>query len=311
MRNKQLRIAATTFMVLMAITVPTIVFIRSQAAQTANQADGESQRVLIEKNQIIGSTFPEPIATSQPPTPLDETTRTLPPSFDSAIRSFDRGRIRDTAFSAEVQVEKVWPSRDGGTTMRKVSYLIYRDSQGRTRRDQMPDQNNAAPSDRRPRNSVISDPVASSTYIVDHRTSTVRKLPLATGKDVDSQTSVVQPKVRGTAPGFVNFGAPNTQVAKPAVSREQVMQKEQLGQRELGGIIAEGTRFVRTVSLGNEKPIEITTEEWYSVELQTMVAITISDPRFGTSEYRLVNIVRGDPSKTLFEIPQGYKVKVE
>ena len=306
MRHKQLRIAATTFVLLMAITVPTILFIRSQAAQTAKQADDESPRVLIEKNQIIGLPFPEPISTSQPPTPLDETTTALPPSFDSAIRRFDRGGIRDTAFSAEVQVERLWPLRDGGTTMRKSTYLIYRDSQGRTRRDLMPDQTNAAP-----RNSIINDPVTSSTYFVDHRTNAVRKLPLATGKDVHSQPSVVQQSIRGTAPGFVNFGAPNSQVVQPSVSRGQVMQKEQLGQREIGGVIAEGTRFVRTVSLGNEKPFEITTEEWYSVELQTMVAITISDPRFGKSEYRLVNIVRGEPSKTLFEIPPGYKVKVE
>jgi hypothetical protein len=180
--------------------------------------------------------------------------------------------------------------------MRKTTYLIYRDSEGRTRRDLTSE---------RTVTSVINDPVASSTYLIDQRSSTVRKLPLVAGAEEDSQPIVVQPNARGTAPGFVNLGAQNSHAPKLTVSRTPIAQKEQLGQREIGGIIAEGTRYVRTTSMG----VEITTEEWYSVELQTIVAITVSDPRYGHSEYRLVNIVRGEPSKTLFAIPPGYKVK--
>jgi hypothetical protein len=123
----------------------------------------------------------------------------------------------------------------------------------------------------------------------------------------------MDPGTRGTAPGFKSFGR---QTAGVNLVRDKSIPvtKESLGQRDIAGVMADGTRFVRTISIGafgNEKPIEITTEEWYSVELQTIVAITISDPRFGKSEYRLVNIVRGEPSPTLFVIPQGYKVKVE
>ena len=316
MKNKKLRIAATTFVILTAIIVPTILFIRSQAAQTT-QTDGPVQRVLIEKNQIIGSTVPEVISVTRSSTPSDVMTSTLPPSFDSAMRSFERGAIRDTAFSAEVQVETVSPLREGGTTMRKTTYAIYRDSKGRTRRDLMSDQSNAA-TDSRPRNSVINDPVESSTYLLDHRTSTVRKVSLTTDDDSESQPNMVQSKVRGTAPGFVNLGTANSQSTKtalPGKSRtSQPSEREQLGQREIGGVIADGTRFVRTTSVGassNENPIQITTEEWFSVELQAIVAITISDPRYGRSEYRLVNIVRGDPSPTLFVIPQTYKLKIE
>jgi hypothetical protein len=316
MRDTRLRIAATTFVVLLSFIIPTILLIRSQAAQTTNQTNGQAQRVLIEKNQVVeGSVFPEMISTSQPVTHPDETANTLQPRFDSALRSFERGAIRDTAFSAEVQVETVWPLREGGTTQRKSTYLIYRDSQGRTRLDLMSDQTNAT--DSRPRTSVINDPAASSTYLLDHRRATVRKMPLVAEVEQESQPRVVQ-TTRGTAPGFINVVPQNSHVAKAIVIRErsasQLAEKEQLGQREISGVIAEGTRFVRAISLGasgNENPIQITTEEWYSIELQTIVAITISDPRFGRSEYRLVNIVRGDPSPALFVIPQTYKVKVE
>jgi hypothetical protein len=286
MRHKQLRIAATALVVL---------FISGHVAHTTNQTDGQSPRVLIEKNQIIeGSFFPETIP--RPAEPPDETATSLPVRFDSALRSFERRRTKDAAFSAEVRVENALPVRDGGTTTRKTTYLIYRDSEGRTRRDLTSE---------RTVTSVINDPVASSTYLIDHRSSVVRRLPLVTGNEVDSQPSVVQAKVRGMAPGFVNLDAQRSQVPKLVVSRAQVTQKEQLGQREIEGIITEGTRYVVTTSMG----IEITTEEWYSVELQTIVAITVSDPRYGRSEYHLVNIVRGEPSKALFAIPQGYKVK--
>jgi hypothetical protein len=215
-----------------------------------------------------------------------------------------------------VQVETISPLKEGGTTLRKTTYLIYRDSHGRTRRDLMSDQNGAT--DSRPRNSVINDPVESSTYVLDHRTNTVRKVPLMKNSDPESQPDVIQPKVRGTAPGFVNIGTQNSQVTKTALPGERraspPIEKEQLGQREIGGVITEGTRYVRTTAIGasdSEKPIQITTEEWFSVDLQAIVAITISDPRYGRSEYRLVNIVRGDPSPTLFAIPQNYKIRVE
>src|ERR1044071_7510745 len=318
MKDKRLRSAAKMFIVSMVTIIAAFLFIRSQAAQTTVQTDGPTQSVLIEKNRIIGSPFPELISTPPSTTPSDVTTSTLPPSFDSAMRSFERGAIRDTAFSAEVEAEMVMPLREGGTKLRKTTYLIYRDSQGRTRRDLTSDNANAAATDSRPRNSVINDPVASSRYLLDHRYSTVRKLPLLTDNDTESQPTVVQPKIRGTAPGFVSLGTPSSQVTKTALPGERRtsprIEKEQLGQREIGGVIAEGTRYVRTTAIGasdNEKPIQITTEEWFSVDLQAIVAITISDPRYGRSEYRLVNIVRGEPSPTLFAIPQNYKLKVE
>ena len=300
MRHKQLRIAATTFVLLLALIVPAILFIRSQAAQTTGQTDDQSHRVLIEKNQIIGaSTVPEITLGPSTPAPLDELTSTQPPRFSTAIQRFERSGIRDAAFSGEVQVETVQPLREGGTTTRKSTYLIYRDHEGRTRCDLI--------SDSRPRTSVINDPVASSAYVVEHRTSTARKVSLALSSQPEAQPGLVQSRARGTAPGFVNLDHYNSKVESERAASPSI-KKEQLGQREIQGVLTDGTRLVQTIRRG-ESLIDITTEEWYSPELQTIVAITISDPRFGQSEYRLVNIVRGDPSPTLFAIPQGYKIK--
>jgi hypothetical protein len=50
-------------------------------------------------------------------------------------------------------------------------------------------------------------------------------------------------------------------------------------------------------------------ERWYSAELQLVVMTRHSDPRSGETTYRLTNINRAEPDKTLFEVPAGYTIK--
>ena len=61
--------------------------------------------------------------------------------------------------------------------------------------------------------------------------------------------------------------------------------------------------------VGNERPIEIVSERWYSPELQTIVMTRHTDPRFGENTYRLTNINREEPAHILFEVPAGYTIK--
>ena len=61
-------------------------------------------------------------------------------------------------------------------------------------------------------------------------------------------------------------------------------------------------------TIGNERPIEIVTERWYSKDIDAMVLQRFFDPRFGETIYRLVNVVRGEPSPDLFQVPQGYEL---
>lgn len=86
---------------------------------------------------------------------------------------------------------------------------------------------------------------------------------------------------------------------------------ETLGKRTFDGIEAEGTRTVSTIpagSIGNERPIEIVSERWYSAELQTVVMTRHSDPRTGENVYRLENISRTEPQANLFQVPSDYTV---
>ena len=89
---------------------------------------------------------------------------------------------------------------------------------------------------------------------------------------------------------------------------------EELGTRDFEGVPAEGTRRVTTIpegAIGNERPIEIVYERWYSKELGLVVYSKHSDPRFGEQTYRVTNIVRAEPDPSLFTVPQGYRVLTE
>ena len=87
---------------------------------------------------------------------------------------------------------------------------------------------------------------------------------------------------------------------------------EKLEARSFDGVTAEGTRTTVTIpagEIGNEQPIQIVTERWYSPELQTVVMTRHSDPRFGENTYKLTNITRTEPAATLFQVPGDYAVK--
>ena len=89
---------------------------------------------------------------------------------------------------------------------------------------------------------------------------------------------------------------------------------EDLGEQVLEGLLVQGTRMKDTIPaglMGNERPIEIVTERWYSKDIDAMVLQRFSDPRFGETVYRLVNVVLGDPSPDLFQVPQDYEMAVD
>lgn len=58
------------------------------------------------------------------------------------------------------------------------------------------------------------------------------------------------------------------------------------------------TRTIPAGQIGNTAPIVITTERWYSSDLDVLLKETRSDPRFGTTTYQLTNI--GQPQSSLF-----------
>lgn len=90
-----------------------------------------------------------------------------------------------------------------------------------------------------------------------------------------------------------------------AVTRE-------LGGRDFSGVRAEGNQRSYTIpagEIGNRAPIEVSSETWYSPELQVTVYHKRSDPRSGEVVYRLDKLKRGEPPAALFSVPSDYTVR--
>jgi hypothetical protein len=88
--------------------------------------------------------------------------------------------------------------------------------------------------------------------------------------------------------------------------------QEALGQQTVEGILATGTRTTRVIpagAIGNLQPIRVISEEWMSPDLQVFVMTKHSDPRTGETIYRLSNIVRAEPDRSLFTVPPDYTLR--
>lgn len=106
---------------------------------------------------------------------------------------------------------------------------------------------------------------------------------------------------------FAGFG--NTAIVGLGYKTESKV--EELGTRNIEGVDAEGTRTITTIpagAIGNERPIDIVYERWYSKDLEMIISSKHSDPRFGDQTYKLINIVRADPELTLFTLPGDFKL---
>jgi hypothetical protein len=301
------------------------------------------REVVVERNGVVLTTdrrgpeiVPMPPMAPMPPLPgMDGEGYTF--NFVSSEMSFDRKVVKGAPYSAEALTETVQTLADGNRLVRKSSAKIFRDGEGRTRRDQTLNAIGPfATSGDSPQMTSINDPVSGVSYTLDQRSHTARKLLFKKPGNLPASghwesitpppgATNVAPKVAGTpeqhervmiignATGEggmnsevrVRHGGPEgKEMPKPVV--------ESLGKQEFDGVQAEGTRTTFTIpagEIGNERAIQIVTERWYSPELQTIVMTRRTDPLAGDTTYRLTNINRSEPDHSLFEVPADYKVK--
>ena len=275
-----------------------------------------------------------------------------PPGADFvfvASESFSGKIVKGAPYSAEAVTESIQTLSDGNRIVNRINSTIYRDSEGRTRREQtLKGLGGVGAGDEPLQTIFINDPVAGVTYSLDSRSHIAHKSapfkfeflskPGTPGPEGQKFEFRVE---RGTAAGGSVIVAPGAGAPPPQagarVSGPEIEQftfrtegaapgalvfrtrgnnanevKEQLGKQTIEGIEAEGTRTTITIpagEIGNERAIEIVSERWYSPELQLVVMTRHSDPRSGETTYKLTNINRAEPAKSLFEVPAGYTVK--
>ena len=269
-----------------------------------------------------------------------------PPPLDRnfvfvASESFSGKVVKGAPYSAEAVTETIQTLSDGNRIVNRLTSSVFRDSEGRTRREQTLIGLCALGAGEEPLQTIfINDPVAGVTYSLDSRSRTAHKsMPLkfdfttklppgAEGQRFEFKVergaqaagSVIMAAPLGAGPEGARIPAHGIEGAVGAATyvfrtREGANPnevKEQLGKQTIEGVEAEGTRTTVTIpagEIGNERPIEIVSERWYSPELQLVVMSRHSDPRVGETTYKLTNINRTEPAKSLFEVPVGYTVK--
>jgi hypothetical protein len=250
--------------------------------------------------------------------------------------------VQGKPYSAEAVTESVQTLGDGNRIVNRSSSSVYRDSEGRTRREQTLNAIGGFANASEPIQTIfINDPVAGVSYTLDNRTNVAHKtmrlkieqkfgpigaapvgvsvpkfeLKLETKPGTPVRVAP-PPGVGAPVPGIEHFsirteeGGVGYVMTRRKTGRDNVV-RESLGRQVIEGVEAEGNRVTFTIppgEIGNERSIEIVSENWYSAELGVLVMSRHSDPRSGETTYRLTNINRTEPAKSLFEVPPGYTV---
>lgn len=207
------------------------------------------------------------------------------------------GRIvKNAPFTGDLVTETSQILSDGNHIRQSTTAHLVRDSEGRTRREQSLNglgelgaaANNAQAV-------FISDPVAGVSYALNPSNRTVSKLA-EPGRGRGGRNGKQPPAADAPRRGRgINAGESKT---------------EALGRQTMEGVGADGSRVTQTIpagAMGNELPIQVVTERWYSPDLHMDVLMRRNDPRYGETVTRLINISRAEPSHTLFEPPADYK----
>ena len=251
-------------------------------------------------------------------------------------------------YSAEAVKESVQILADGNRIVRRSASRVYRDANGRTRREELDPEGQVS-------SVTISDPAKGTSLMFDpavniaHRTGvatftssagvaggttsnkeiTLRFSPdskahaeLKTAHEAELKAKQHAEQAAASHAGAkthvtgeqvtISSVGPITWVAAGSAGVPSTARKEDLGEQVIEGVTAKGTRTTTVIpagAIGNEQPITVTSEEWLSPDLKVLVMTKHADPRSGETTYRLTGITRGEPDPSLFDLPAGVTIK--
>ena len=233
-------------------------------------------------------------------------------------------------YSAEATTEFVQVLGDGNKIVRRSTVRIYRDGEGRTRREEL------AP-DGTVKSISIYDPVAHVSYVLDPSTRTARRSPIrfvypakAMADKVGAEREAAA-RVAGkieVAPEPLPAQAASEDIRKrqtelvvraagvgasqPAMKVQRDAREESLGQTVIDGVPADGKRVTTVLpagAIGNQQAITVSSEQWFSPDLEILLMTRHADPRSGETSYTLSNITRGEPAAGLFDVSSDYTIQ--
>ncbi len=256
--------------------------------------------------------------------------------------------LKGAPYSAETVVESSQTLPDGNRINRKTTGAVYRDGEGRTRREEDVNVRTATPNGfvGTVRKTIsIVDPVAGFSYSLDPENKIAWQTPMGGVNAIAGQLDAIKVEMEKKMMAERKAGAGDEQ--SRAAADEQKMKIAAAGggagrgagsgvpaggvmvrgrgtvgyamapdtpleHKTIEGVAVEGRKTTTVIpagQVGNEQPITITSEEWRSPELNLLVLTKHSDPRTGESSYRLQNIIRAEPDRSLFMVPPDYTIK--
>lgn len=224
--------------------------------------------------------------------------------------------VKGAPFSAEAVIESVQILMDGNKITRRATSRMYRDSEGRFRREDMPKYLNVPGAVvEMPESILIVDPIAGYQYIVDSKKQTVNRTPLSAFREFRMKGSVLEINTLDAAEKQVIEKIKKEDKLGYKMSKtdpsDSTQKTEPLGTQNIEGVEAEGTRTTITIpagEIGNERAIDLVYERWYSKDLHLIVLSKRTDPRIGEQTYSVTNISRNKQPMSLFAPPADYTV---
>jgi hypothetical protein len=130
--------------------------------------------------------------------------------------------------------------------------------------------------------------------------------------DPDAMSSASSQLGSGFQPEDTGFAsAPAMRIDQPFLAAPNPVRTENLGEEIILGFRSHGTRVITTLppgEIGNDRPIDIVSEQWFSPDLQLVMRSLHRDPWAGEFTTTVVKISRGEQPASLFEVPAQYKV---
>jgi len=195
--------------------------------------------------------------------------------------------LANAPFTATVNTESIRQLADGTTITLKNHRAIARDKAGRI----FQERRMLVPEDRKQESVVtqieISDPVAHKLYIC------VPKERVCQLEEF-SAPDFAPPPTAGTPP------------KQPGATTREDLGKQTLGDLEVVGTLETGV--IESGAIGNNSPLLVKREFWYSPQLGVNLISKRQDPRFGMQNFEVSDIVLGEPDTKFFEVPGGSRV---
>jgi len=217
--------------------------------------------------------------------------------------------VTGAPYCAQITSEFTQTLSDGNKVDRKNVTNVCRDGQGRTWNQQnLPAIGQYSAPNGAPQVIFINDPVAGVNYVLDPVKKIARKTVRRNfqGPGRGPGRGPGGPSGPGGNPPQNNAGPNGPQRGGNDVSTQS------LGQQNIEGILVNGTLVTRTIPagrVGNQGPIQVTSERWNSPDLKLNLLVKNNDPMRGQNTTTVSNINRNEPDPSLFQVPSDYTVQ--